>query len=138
MSTKRTELLNTLLSLHSTLSPKTPDPFAVPTLVDSTLAALFPHYSADHHCSREKLSSHVDAIETSLKRLCEPVLESRRNSQLSPPHTPDNSPIFTPSSKRTLRRSARETLQPAVLMKLFSRTLGFSPSRSTASPTGCI
>lgn len=75
MSTKRTELLDTLLAQHSTLSSKTPDPLAVPTLVDSTLAALFPHYSSDHHCTREKLSSHIDEIESSLQRLCQPVLE---------------------------------------------------------------
>ena len=76
MSTKRTDLLDTLIALHATPASGTPDPRAVPILIDCTLAALFPHYSSDTPPTREALDTRLNAIEESLRKLCGPVIES--------------------------------------------------------------
>ena len=76
MSDPRIKLLDELTSLRSNFSTPSPDPVAVATLMDSTLAVLFPHYSQGELLNREYLSTRLDTIEESLRRLCGPVLET--------------------------------------------------------------
>jgi serine O-acetyltransferase len=76
MKADRSELLDTLISLHRALPAHSPDPLSVPILIDSTLAVLFPHYSGHNTQTREALATQIETIEASIKKLCGPVLTS--------------------------------------------------------------
>lgn len=81
MKADRSKLLDTLLSLHQDLPAHSPDPLAVPVLIDSTLAVLFPHYSGPLAPKREAIAARLDAIEESIRNLCGPVLADESDLQ---------------------------------------------------------
>jgi serine O-acetyltransferase len=73
MTHPRTTTIDTLLLLRGKLSPASPDPTAVPELIDTSLAALFPQHSRGESLGSSELRALLSTIEKSLTRLCKPV-----------------------------------------------------------------
>jgi serine O-acetyltransferase len=78
MPYSRTTTLDALISLRSALSPTSPDPAAVPTLIEASLAALFPQHSGGRHLERPALTALLSTIEDTLTKLCQPILADER------------------------------------------------------------
>jgi serine O-acetyltransferase len=74
MAHDRNSALTALIALRGALSKLSPDPTAIPELVDTTLSVLFPQHSHGAHLDRDALNQKLDIISAGLLRLCRPVL----------------------------------------------------------------
>jgi|LauGreDrversion4_2_1035121.scaffolds.fasta_scaffold09122_3 serine O-acetyltransferase len=78
MPHSRNATVDALLALRGSLSAVSPDPTAVAEFIDSSLAALFPQHSQGERLGRSEISALLSHIETSLTRLCKPVVADER------------------------------------------------------------
>ena len=74
MAHDRNPTLSALITLRGALSKLSPDPTAIPELVDTTLSVLFPQHSHGAHLDRDALNQKIDIMSAGLLRLCRPVL----------------------------------------------------------------
>lgn len=74
MAHDRNATIDALMSLRGGLTKLSPDPTAIPELVDTTLSALFPQHSHGAHLDRNALSAKIDIISSGLIRLCSSVM----------------------------------------------------------------
>jgi len=74
MPHNRNATLESIITLREALTKLSPDPSAIPELVDTTLSVLFPQHSHGVHLDRADLSAKIDVITSGLIRLCRPIV----------------------------------------------------------------
>ena len=74
MAHDRTTALDALITLRGGLTKTSPDPTAIPELIETTLSVLFPQHSHGVHLDRNALSAKIDILTEGLLRLCRPVV----------------------------------------------------------------